>query len=298
MVYCLWVFCAGLAVVTLVLLIKLALIRNAAKEIEEQFAEKVENETNTLIGIASRDTGMRKLADALNEELRLFHEERRRFIRGDKEVKEAIANISHDIRTPLTAICGYLDLLKSEDMSDDARRYICLIENRAGALRNLTEELFQYSVVVSVEEGEKEKLSVNEVLQESLAGFYVSFKEKDIIPEIHLPEERVERSMNRSALLRIFGNIISNAIKYSGGDFCVHMEREGIITFSNRTDSLTPVTAARLFDRFYTVETGKGSVGLGLAIAKILTEQQGGRIRAEYESGRLKVILDLEAEQK
>lgn len=293
MIYWLWILCIALTIGLTGLLIKLILIRRAAEEIEEKFADRIKNETNTLIDIVSRDISMRRLADSLNQELRLFHEERRKFRRGDVEVKEAIANISHDIRTPLTAICGYLDLLKAEEMSEDAGRYLSLIENRTEALKSLTEELFQYSVIVSVEEGEKSSLIINEVLEESLAGFYAAFKEKNIIPEIHIPEEKTERCMNRSALLRIFGNIISNAIKYSEGDFSVHMKSEGTIIFSNKADSLTAVTAARLFDRFYTVETGRDSIGLGLSIAKILTEQQSGTIRAECEGGKLRIILEL-----
>ena len=94
---------------------------------------------------------MRRLAAALNRELRLLREQRRRYVAGDRELKEAVANVSHDLRTPLTAICGYLDLLEQEELSPAVGRYVSVIRERAEAMRGLTEELFRYSLLVSAE---------------------------------------------------------------------------------------------------------------------------------------------------
>ena len=91
--------------------------------------------------------------------------------------------------------------------------------------------------------------------------------------------------------MRIFGNIISNALKYSDGDLSVVMKPDGTIIFANKAAGLTPVLAGRLFDRFYTVETGSQSTGLGLAIAKQLCERMGGSIRADYQEGKLIITL-------
>lgn len=150
------VLCCILCIIITGLVIKLILMRKSAREITEAFADRIENETNTLVDISSRDSCMRQLADRLNDDLILFHKERLKFIRGDCALKEAISNISHDIRTPLTAICGYLDLLKRENLPVDAVRYLHAIQNRTDALKNLTEELFQYSVIASVNEGDKD----------------------------------------------------------------------------------------------------------------------------------------------
>ena len=163
-------------------------------------------------------------------------------------------------------------------------------------MKQLTEELFRYSVILAAEESgkvenEKEDLSLNEVVEESIACYYAAFKEAGITPEIILPERKIKREINRSALSRIFGNIISNALKYSDGDFSVTMKASGEIIFSNRASGLNPVTTGRLFDRFFTVETGKSSTGLGLSIAKTLMEQMGGEIHAEYEDGRVQIWL-------
>ena len=95
---------------------------------------------------------MRRLTESINRELRSLRRERRRFQQGDLELKEAVTNISHDLRTPLTAICGYLDLLEQEEKSQNVQRYLSQIEDRTMALRQLTEELFCYSVLSCAQE--------------------------------------------------------------------------------------------------------------------------------------------------
>ena len=115
--------------------------------------------------------------------------------------------------------------------------------------------------------------------------------QRGIAPEIFLPEGAVVRALDSSAVSRIFGNIISNALKYSDGDFSVALDRDGTAIFSNAAHALDPVVTAQLFDRFYTVETGRGSTGLGLSIARLLTERMGGTIQAEYREGRLLIAV-------
>lgn len=116
-------------------------------------------------------------------------------------------------------------------------------------------------------------------------------EQQSITPEIQLPESRVERCLDPSALSRIFSNILGNTLKYSSGDLTVNMDQEGTIAFTNAAAGLTTVTAGRLFDRFYTVQTGSSSTGLGLSIAKLLTERMGGSIGAEYQDGKLTITL-------
>ena len=283
-----------LGVVILLLLVKLFLIRRTAREIEEAFAECRATDTNTLIDISHRDPAMAALADRINVELRKLRSERRRFQRGDLELKEAVTNISHDLRTPLTAICGYLDLLKKEDKRENVERYLEQIENRVEALKQLTEVLFRYSVIVSAGELSREKIDLRRSLEESLISFYGAMTQRGIVPEISIPAQPVERFLDPSAVNRIFSNIIGNAIKYSEGDLSVRMDGDGTIVFSNRAPALSAVEVGKLFDRFYTVETGRKATGLGLSIAKLLTERMGGRICAEYQSARLSIRVQFE----
>lgn len=268
-------------------------MRKSTKEIYEKFTDRLMTDTNTLIDISSRDIYMRRLADELNKQLRVYQKERHRFYQGDLEFKEAITNVSHDLRTPLTAICGYLELLKKDENGDNKARYLSMIENRTDVLKQLTEELFRYSFVVSVDDDKVETVMINQVLEESLIAYYGAFIECRITPDINLTNERIERSINRSALIRIFNNIITNTLKYSDGDFVVSMDTEGKIVFSNGAKNLTPVHVGRLFDRFYTVETGRNSTGLGLSIARVLTERMGGSITADYYDDRLYITLNI-----
>lgn len=282
----------GILLLTIVMLIlKIHFLRKSAREIGEAFQDRLSEDTNTLIDISSRDPHMRRLASQINTQLRLLRQERRRFQQGDRELKEAVTNISHDLRTPLTAISGYLDLLEREEHSEKTERYLSQIRSRTEALKNLTEELFRYSVVISTQALRMERVDVVRALEESLLSFYAVMEERGIQPKIQLPEEPVWRQLDSGALSRIFSNIISNALKYSDGDFAVELEADGRITFSNRASKLDALTVGRLFDRFYTVEDSRNATGLGLSIAKILTERMGGSVEAILSEGTLCLII-------
>lgn len=282
----------GILLITVFLLsAKIYFMRRAAKEIAEAFRDRLTEDTNTLIDVSSGDPYMRSLASEINVQLRLLRKERRRYEQGDLELKEAITNISHDLRTPLTAINGYLDLLEREEKSETVQRYISYIENRTRALIELTEELFRYSTVVSVQELKLKRTDLVRTLEESLVSFYAAIKERNISPKIELPEKPIWRQLDAGAANRIFSNIIGNAVKYSDGDLSVTLTEGGDITFSNTARALDSVAVGKLFDRFYTVEAGRNSTGLGLAIAKELTDKMNGNISAEYTEGALKIVL-------
>lgn len=291
MEFWLWVTIGIMALIILILGINNYMLRKSAKEIKTAFAEKLITDTNTLIDISCGDKCMRDLADSLNQQLEILQKERHCFQQGDLELKNAITSISHDLRTPLTAICAYLDLLNREEINEKVRRYLAQIQNRANVLKNLTEELFHYSVVTASQELKPDRVNVVHILQESLLSFYGVMQEKGIQPQIDLPEIPVWRELDVSALNRIFSNIISNAVKYTDGDFSVCMKEDGSIIFSNRAESLNIVSVGRLFDRFYTVEARRNSTGLGLSIAKNLTERMGGLIDANYTNGKLFVTV-------
>ncbi len=288
-----WFICAGLAIIVIVLIIKIKIMQKSMKEICDCLTEHLSSDTNQLITVSSSDRYVRNLAARIAQELALLRRQRQQYINGDRELKEAITNISHDLRTPLTAIYGYLELLEREEKSETAERYLAQIQGRTDALKSLTEELFRYSVITSTQKLTPEHLDVKRVLEESLLSFYALMREKEILPEIDLPEAPVWRELDVGALNRIFSNIIGNAIKYSDGDLSVRMDQEGSIVFSNAAAELDPVTVGRLFDRFYTVEVNRSSTGLGLSIAKLLTEQMGGSIEARYRENRLLIMLKL-----
>ncbi len=220
--------------------------------------------------------------------------------RENSTISDEIVNLSHDLRTPITAIYGYLDLLQNEEKSENAERYISQIENRVGVLNHLTEELFGCAVVESLATEKGSTVDLKAELEESLAAFYGLFVQNNITPELDLPEGKVLCVLDRVSVSRVFGNIITNALKYSLGDFRVSMTSGGEICFSNRASLPEQVTGEMLLARYYTVDSAARSTGLGLSIAKTLVEKMGGRINALFRDGTLfiKLEFDTAEEQK
>lgn len=272
------------------LLLYLLSLKLSLRETSRELDEKLKTDTNTLVSISSGDREMRALAAQINTELKSLRKERLRLRHGDMELKSAVTNISHDLRTPLTAICGYLDLMEQEQLSDNAKRYLSVIRERTDAMRTLTEELFRYSVITSAdEEMHFEPVILGDILEQSLAGFYGTLKGNGIVPKIEIPERQIVLELDKTALRRVFDNILSNAAKYSDGDLNVTLTEDGSAVFENGAKELDSVLTARLFDRFFTVNDARGGTGLGLSIAKQLSEKMHGSITAEYSSRKLTV---------
>lgn len=291
-------FAALLFVIVLICGGKILRMRRSAREIAAAFADRLSTETNTLIDISSHDRYMCSLAADINTQLRKLRGERLRYQQGNREIMDAVTNVSHDLRTPLTAICGYLDLLRQTELTADAVRYLDIIEERVDVLRQLTEELFGYSAAVSAvgEDGrdrheEISEISLNAALEEILSVYYAALKKRRITPSVTMPEATVIRRLNKSLLFRIFGNIISNALKYSDGDLEITLSEQGEIVFANHAASMDELQVMRLFDRYYTVENAVGATGLGLSIARELTGQMGGTITAQYRDKMLRISL-------
>ena len=283
--------CILLSVIVIVLLTKNYLLKKSMREIYTDFENCLSEDTNVQITVSSGDKTVTRLAKAINLQLTKLRKSKQQYSDGDRELKEAITNISHDLRTPLTAICGYLDLLEKQNHSEDTERYIEQIRNRSEVLKQLTEELFRYSIISSTPELSYEKVNLCRVLEESLISFEGTMQQAGIQPEIQMPSVPVWRTLDYSAVVRVFSNIINNAIRYSDGDFEVHLEENGKITFSNTANKLTTVEVGKLFDRFYTVDTARKSTGLGLAIAKTLVEKMNGKIEANIKNKKLNIVI-------
>lgn len=286
-----WMISAGFFLTAAGLLIKIRMMQKSADEIRKIFGECLLEDTNMQITVSSGDRHIRRLAADINRELKLLRAQRRRYQQGDRELKEAVTNISHDLRTPLTAISGYLELLEEEEKSEAAKRYLSCIKNRTEAMKGLTEELFCYTIVRTEEPKKKEETDISGVLEESLLNFYGAMVSAGITPEIQITDKKMIRNVNKTSLVRVFGNIISNMIKYSEGEMKVELLDSGEIRFSNKAPKLRAVQVEKLFDRFFTVEDARVSTGLGLSIAKTLTEEMGGSIRAEYREETLTIFL-------
>lgn len=286
----------GLLLIILILIMKIATLKKSVREIRADFVAHKKGDSNSLITVSGRDKDICSLATDMNEVLK---EQRKMYLlyeRGDRELKSSVANISHDLRTPLTAISGYLELLKDEEKSETVEKYLSIIEERTNHMKKLTAEMFEYSVIVAKDENELvlEDVHLNRMLEDCIMNYYAALLEKKIEVSVDITEEKIVRKLDKAHVERILSNLISNALKYSDGDLIISMTADGEITFANTAKNLTPVLAERLFGRFYTVESARNSTGLGLSIAKTFVERMHGEIRAEYHEDKLYIILKFE----
>ena len=274
------------------LFVKLILIRKEINNITCSLAKILNTDTNKLLTCITSDKLLKNLVRVLNKRLKELRKLEIEYKQGNQSLKSAITNISHDLRTPLTAIRGYVELMEDENPNQQQQDYLCIIDAKVQDLGELTEQLFDFSKNLDLQQEIRVMpVCLNDVLIESIVSFYSLFKKCQMTPQLDLCEEKVVRLLNENILKRIFENIISNAVKYGQSDLKVRMTADGVIEFSNDTDELDFTRLGKLFDRYYTVQDAKRSSGVGLSIARQLVDLSGGTIDASYQASVLKIMI-------
>lgn len=285
-----------LSILLLGTLIKNRLQKRNLKALTKEFEILLREEGNGELHLGSPSSDMEKFVEVVNHYLEKTKENQLAVEKKEQQLKDEIANISHDLRTPLTSMKGYLRLLEETQEEKEGEEYLGVIQRKTEQLQELVEQLYEYTSVkdrvqsVKLEQVELYSFFCNQVL-----SYYQNFEEKGI--EVQLSEEKVYQVMaDVNALNRVFGNLIGNALKY-GEDFwqikfedteeCVRM------IFKDPAGKLTEEDVEHLFDRFYMQEESRtlGGSGLGLTIAKMFMEKMGGDMKAELEEACLKIIL-------
>lgn len=277
-------------IVCLYLSIKLIILNKTIKEIENKLPFILNNNTNQLITISSNNKNLKKLVNTLNKDLKYLRKLKLEYINGNQNLVNVITNMTHDIRTPLTAIRGYLDLIETNNLNKKQKEYIKYINAKVNDLTILTEELFDYSKI-SNNSLDKENVCLNDELENIIASFYDLFKEKGINPSITITNKKIIRYINKLSFNRIIDNIIMNALKYSDEYINIKLDDNGIITFKNKTTILDRISVAKIFDRFFTVENANKSSGIGLSIARKLVELNNGKITAKLRNNELVITI-------
>ncbi|MCR4961520.1 MAG: HAMP domain-containing histidine kinase [Lachnospiraceae bacterium] len=278
----------------LLFLLKIVAVRKSVRNLRTDFSAVSGLDSNIILGVTGRDKEICRLVSSMNEVLVRLRESHNKYMLGDAELKTAITNIAHDLRTPLTAICGYLEIAMKKDMDDELRKYLSIIDERAVYMKGLTEEMFEFSILSSGEvTEEKQEIFLNRMLEDCVMNYYPALMERGIEPVVEITESRVVRSLYPSYTERIFNNLISNALKYSAGDLEISLSEDGVFTIANSAPSLSGVEVGKLFDRFFTVENArKNAGGLGLSIVKTLAARMDCALKARYEEGRLIIEID------
>lgn len=276
-------------IIITILIMKIVAMRLSLKELREGYEERARIHTNTVLSVSSRDKEIRALAISMNKTLVKLRDSYNRYENGDQEIRTAITNISHDLRTPLTAISGYLELAQRQDSSPEMAKYLDIIKGRTEHMKKLTEELFEYSIITGGEiTEEKQDVNICKMLEDCIMNYYPSLKARGINPVIDITEEKIVRNLYPTYVERIMNNLFSNALKYSDGDLEISLSDDGKLTVSNSAPNLSSVGVNKLFDRFFTVENAKSSsTGLGLSIVKIFAERMNCSVNADYIDGKI-----------
>ena len=272
--------------------------RRQIREVCRQLAFHRREKSNQEIRINVRSTEIMQLQNEINELYRDSNEILTEYQNADRTLKDMITNISHDIRTPLTSIDGYFQLLCGTQDEDEKRRYIEIIQNRIQSLGAILEQLFTYvHIQNSVIQMEMKNCDVKQCLCENLFSFYEDFKKQGIEPEVHLTEEPVYAFLDASQMARVLQNILKNALVH--GDTCITISLEKadnriLLNIKNRTYEKHLDKPELVFERFFQGEKARNhqSAGLGLCIAKELVEQMHGKIRTYYQENYFGIELE------
>ena len=260
----------------------------AARRMKAQMA----NETTVRLALPCPSRGAEQLLANLNDLLELRQAERADYRRKEQELRRQIANVSHDLRTPLTSILGYLQLLEGDSLPPEKRQeYFQVIEGRARTLQTFIASFYDLSRIEGGELPlEREKVDLGRALSDQLAAAYQQIEEAGFEMEVDMADGLPPVWADSGAVTRIFSNLLTNALRHGVGTLSVKLYRDGgylVSAFSNRADGLTAEDAAHVFERFYTADkmrTGQ-STGLGLAIVKALAERMGHTASARWEDG-------------
>ncbi|MBK1813316.1 HAMP domain-containing histidine kinase [Clostridium sp. YIM B02505] len=259
------------------------------------------NKSGGKITIGLSNKKIELLAEEINETIVIRKQSEAERMKVENDLKQTIANMSHDLRTPLTSIIGYLQFLKLDELSENEKKeYLEIAEHRAKSLEKLLNDFYELSLIESLDyEINMEKLNINKILQEIILGRYADFAERDITPNIEITSNTLYVMAEKKSLERIIENLLSNAIKYGKDkiDICLKEEKGGmLLTFSNTFTSLTEEDMENIFDRFYMADktrSGRGT-GLGLAIVKGLVEKMNGTISSDIKGDMFNIYCSFQ----
>lgn len=281
-----------IGVLSIAILIFICILVNYKRQIKDicrQLRFLQECDSNMLITTEMKKGHIGELAELLNTLLKERKKERADYQKKEQMIADIYTNLSHDIRTPLTSLDGYFQLLEETQEENDRKRYIQIIQERIESLKEMLEELFTYTKLQNgTYELKLEPQNVGQILKETVFSYYDDWAEQEISPQFEITEEPVWIRGNKQALRRTIQNIIKNGLDHGNKEIRIQLsrnEKQMELVFQNKIEPGEQIDISRVFERFYKADKArsKSSTGLGLSIAKGFVEKMHGEIAAEIK---------------
>lgn len=260
--------------------------------------EEIQRGSHMELAANSRQRCLVAFCRTLNQVLLSKDAEHMRYERAERQLKQNIINLAHDIRTPLTGAAGYVQLALECEVSEKQIHYLSMAQNRLGELEDMLEKLFLYTKLTGGEFSfpteSMKNIQVLPFLGECLISLYARFEQTKTSPEVLFESQSFQVYAEEEALRRIFLNLIQNALLHGSGGLRILQDNgTSCLIFENPVPENAAIDTAQMFDRFYKADParGKSSSGLGLFIVRELMRKMGGDAQAELACGRLRIFL-------
>lgn len=280
-------------------------IRSLCRQLEE-----IRHGSHMELTVGTRQKSLLALCRSLNHILAVRNQSRIQYERAEKQLKQNITNLAHDIRTPLTGASGYLQLARECADADKREHYLSTADRRLDELADMLEKLFLYTKLANedftLSNENRKRIQVLPLLSDCLLSLYTKFEEQKTEPEVHFESEGFQVLADEDALRRIFLNLLQNALLHGAGGLTITQRilydspnpqaaptPHGCLSFENPVPEEIRLDPEQIFDLFYKADTArrKGSSGLGLFIVKELMKRMGGDAAAELDGNLLRIIL-------
>ena len=270
--------------VILVLALRYRMLKSCVRQAGQDMAELLDSPQETcILRISAPSREAELLLERVNCYIQYHQRERIHWQQQERQLQEQIENISHDLRTPLTAILGYLELVDDSVLSEADREALAVVERRSRYLQRLICDFYDLSRLESKKVPLQQKpVEITRLVRETMLSYFPEFEERRLAMELSLPETTMTVLGDSEALERILHNLVQNALRYARSrlEICVRKadpeegEHRVFLEFCNDTDSLTQADIPFLFERFYTADHARpgGSTGLGLTVSKLLAQ--------------------------
>lgn len=297
--------------------IRFCLLKRGIRKANEELSAILKHpEENRIMKLPLPLRELEELERVLNQTLEQVRRERIAYERREREFQRQLEDISHDLRTPLTAIQGYLKLMNQENLGSEEKEYLEVIQRRSSNLQHLVNQFYEFSTLLSGNyKMQMHQVDIGRMCREQLLGSYQQLESAGIEVRAQFPDRPVFIWADENALSRIVGNLLQNAVRYAGS--CLEItiteientemsdaqeisnlenkniqspktentnaEKGILLTCANDASNLTEDAVGQLFERFYTGSQARnqGGFGLGLAISRHLAEQMGGSMTVE-----------------